>query len=227
MASIFLRTVLIYFFLSVTLKLMGKRQIGELEVGELVSALLISEVAALPIDDPDLPLLNAVIPILFILSAEILLSAVKNRSAKLKHLIEGEPVYIIYKGKIRQKVLEDNRISINELLSELRVLGIADVSEVYYAILEQSGKLSVTLRADCQPITRRALADGEDADAGIAHMIVVDREVNEKNLRALGYDRVWLSHVLSHYGVKLPEVYLLTVDDRGNTSLVRKEDAPA
>lgn len=225
MASIFLRTVLIYFFLSVALKLMGKRQIGELEVGELVSTLLISEIAAIPIDDPDLPLLNAVIPILFILSAEILLSAVKNRSAKLKHLIEGDPVYIIYKGKIRQKVLEDNRISINELLSELRVLGIADISDVYYAILEQSGKLSVTLRADCQPITKQALA--EEREPGIAHLIVVDREVNETNLRALGYDRVWLDRVLSRYGVRLPEVYLLTVDDLGSTTLVKKEETNA
>lgn len=227
MASIFLRTVLIYLFLSIALKLMGKRQIGELEVGELVSTLLISEVAAIPIDDPDLPLLNAVIPILFILSAEILLSAVKNRSAKWKHLIEGEPVYLIYKGKIRQKVLEENRLSVNELLSELRVLGISDVSEVYYAILEQSGKLSVTLRADCQPMTRLSLSKKSDEEAGIAHLIVVDREVNEKNLRALGYDRAWLSDVLSRHGVKLPDVYLLTVDDRGKTNLVRKEDTPA
>lgn len=221
MASIFFRIVLIYFFLSLTLKLMGKRQLGELEVGELVSTLLISEVAAIPIDDPDLPLLNALIPILFILSAEILLSSVKNRSEKLKRLIEGQPVYIIYKGKIRQKVLEDNRISVNELLSELRVLGIADVSEVAYAILEQSGKLSVTLRADCQPITKEGLT--QTSDPGIAHLIVADREVNEENLKALGYNRAWLDGVFSRYGVKLSEVFLLTVDDLGNTSLTRKE----
>ncbi len=221
MASIFFRIVLIYFFLSLTLKLMGKRQLGELEVGELVSTLLISEVAAIPIDDPDLPLLNALIPILFILSAEILLSSVKNRSEKLKRLIEGQPVYIIYKGKIRQKVLEDNRISVNELLSELRVLGIADISAVAYAILEQSGKLSVTLRADCQPITKEGLT--QTSDPGIAHLIVADREVNEENLKALGYNRAWLDGVFSRYGVKLSEVFLLTVDDLGNTSLTRKE----
>ena len=221
MASIFFRIVLIYFFLSLTLKLMGKRQLGELEVGELVSTLLISEVAAIPIDDPDLPLLNALIPILFILSAEILLSSVKNRSEKLKRLIEGQPVYIIYKGKIRQKVLEDNRISVNELLSELRVLGIADISEVAYAILEQSGKLSVTLRADCQPITKEGLT--QTSDPGIAHLIVADREVNEENLKALGYNRAWLDGVFSRYGVKLSEVFLLTVDDLGNTSLTRKD----
>ncbi len=221
MASIFFRIVLIYFFLSLTLKLMGKRQLGELEVSELVSTLLISEVAAIPIDDPDLPLLNALIPILFILSAEILLSSVKNRSKKLKRLIEGQPVYIIYKGKIRQKVLEDNRISVNELLSELRVLGIADISAVAYAILEQSGKLSVTLRADCQPITKEGLT--QTSDPGIAHLIVADREVNEENLKALGYNRAWLDGVFSRYGVKLSEVFLLTVDDLGNTSLTRKE----
>lgn len=222
MASIFLRTVLIYIFLSLILKLMGKRQIGELEVGELVTTLLISEVAALPIDDPDLPLLNAVIPILFLLSAEILISAFKNRSAKLKHLIEGEPVYIIYKGKLRQKVLEENRISVNEFLSELRILGVFDLSDVDYAILEQNGKLSVALRADCQPMTKRSLTEG--ADEGVPHAIVVDREINKKNLAALGYKDAWLRRILDGYGVSLSEVYLLTVDDLGNTSLIRKEN---
>lgn len=222
MASIFLRTVLIYIFLSLILKLMGKRQIGELEVGELVTTLLISEVAALPIDDPDLPLLNAVIPILFLLSAEILISAFKNRSAKLKHLIEGEPVYIIYKGKLRQKVLEENRISVNEFLSELRILGVFDLSDVDYAILEQNGKLSVALRADCQPMTKRSLTEG--TEEGVPHAIVVDREINKKNLAALGYTDAWLRRILDGYGVSLSEVYLLTVDDLGNTSLIRKEN---
>ena len=107
------------------------------------------------------------------------------------------------------------------MLSELRVLGIADISEVAYAILEQSGKLSVTLRADCQPITKEGLT--QTSDPGIAHLIVADREVNEENLKALGYNRAWLDGVFSRYGVNLSEVFLLTVDDLGNTSLTRKE----
>ena len=104
MTSIVVRTVIIYITLSISLRIMGKRQIGELDVGELVSTLLISEIASIPIDDPDIPLMNAVMPILFILSLEILISTVKNKSEKMKGLIEGKPQYIIYKGRVLQKV---------------------------------------------------------------------------------------------------------------------------
>ena len=96
MASIFIRTLIIYLFLSISLKIMGKRQIGELEVGELVSTLVISEVAALPIADPDIPLMNAIIPVLFIVCLEIIISSLKNKSEKLKKYIEGEPIFLIY-----------------------------------------------------------------------------------------------------------------------------------
>ena len=123
MVSIFIRTFIIYILLSVTLKTMGKRQIGELDVNELVSTLLISEIAAIPIDDPDLPLMNAIIPITFILSIEIILSHAKTKSNKLKKYVEGRPAFIIYKGKINQKELKENRISINEFLSEMRNQG--------------------------------------------------------------------------------------------------------
>ena len=148
MASMVIRTLIIYVLLNITLRIMGKRQIGELDVEELVSTLLISEIAALPIDDTDIPLFNAIIPVVLILSLEIILSTLKNKSEKLKRRIEGEPSYIIYKGKLMQKNLADNRISINELLSELRVQGAADISDVYYAVLEQNGTMSVIKRDD-------------------------------------------------------------------------------
>ena len=143
MLSIFIRTIIIYILLSIMLKLMGKRQIGELEVNELVSTLLISEIAAIPISESNVPLLAAIIPIVFICTLEIFLSALKNKWHGLKHVVEGEPVYIIYKGKLLQDALDENRISINELLCEMRIQGIGSISEVYYAILEQNGKLSL------------------------------------------------------------------------------------
>ena len=141
--SIVIRTVILYILLSFSLRITGKRQLGELDVSELVSTLLISEIASIPIDDPDIPMLNAIIPILLIASIEILISAIKNRSERLKAIVEGTPDYIIYKGRILQQRLYDNRISINELLSELRTQGIGNISEVEYAILEQGGSLSV------------------------------------------------------------------------------------
>ena len=135
MLSIVIRTVILYILLSFSLRITGKRQLGELDVSELVSTLLISEIASIPIDDPDIPMLNAIIPILLIASIEIIISAIKNRSERLKAIVEGTPDYIIYKGRILQQRLYDNRISINELLSELRTQGIGNFSEVEYAIL--------------------------------------------------------------------------------------------
>ena len=207
MATILIRTVIIYFFLSVSLKIMGKRQIGEFEVGELVSTLLISEIASVPISDTSVPILHAVIPVIFILTIEIITAALKNKFPAIKRVVEGTPVYIIYKGKLLQKALRDNRISINEILSELRVLGIGDISEVEYAVLEQNGKLSVIKKED----------------GNIAHNIIVDAEISYTTIEALGYDEAWLKKSLFVYGVEPDEVFLMTVDDNGKTNLIKKE----
>jgi uncharacterized membrane protein YcaP (DUF421 family) len=141
------------------LKIMGKRQIGELEVNELVSTLLISEIGALPISDTDIPLLPSVIPIFFIASAEVIISIIKNKSAIIKRAVEGEPTYIIYKGRLLQHTLAENRISINEFLTEMRTQGIASISDIRYAILEQNGKLSFLLESDSPNISKTLIID--------------------------------------------------------------------
>jgi len=207
MASALIRTLIIYVFLSFSIKIMGKRQIGELETSELISTLLISEVASAPIDNPSIPLSSAILPILFIISVEILVSFIKNKSERMKSIVDGEPAFVIYKGKLRQSVLKKNRISLNELLSEMRVLGVGDISEVDYAILEQNGKLSV-------------LKKNEDK---IAHTLIIDGEVNGRNLKALGYDGKWLSARLKERGHKPDDVFLLTIDDSSNINIILKE----
>ena len=207
MTSVLIRTVIIYLFLSFSIKIMGKRQIGELETGELISTLLISEVASLPIDNPDIPLSSAIFPILLIISIEIIISFIKNKSSALKRIVDGEPSFVIYKGRLRQDVLRENRLSINEMLSELRVLGVGDISEVEYALLEQNGKLSVLKRAQ----------------DNYAHAIVIDKEVNERALKSLGYDRRWLDARLTERRVKLKEIFLMTVDDSGSIYIIKEE----
>jgi uncharacterized membrane protein YcaP (DUF421 family) len=188
---------------------MGKRQLGELDVEELVSTLLISEIASIPIDDPDIPLLNAIIPILLILAIEIIMSTLKNKSEKLKYAFEGKPVYIIYKGRLLQKALRDNRISINEFLSEMRVQGIGDIEEVNYAILEQNGSLSL-LKKD---------------DAEIAHTIVIDGTVIEEAMKPLGYNNEWLDKQLKERRVRINEVFLMTVTDLGEINIIMKDSS--
>ena len=207
MASVLIRTVLIYGFLALAMKLMGKRQLGELETGELISALLISEIAALPIDNPDIPLSSAIFPTLLIITLEILLSFIKNKSNRLKRAVDGEPTFIIYKGRLRQDVLRENRISINEVLSELRVMGVGDITDADYVILEQNGKLSV-------------LQKNRDR---MAHALIIDGEVNEATLRSLGYNREWLNKRLAEASRKADEVFLLTVDDDGTINIIKEE----
>ncbi len=196
MVSIIIRTLLIFALLSFSLKIMGKRQLGELDIGELVTTLLISEIAAIPIDDPDIPLLNAILPILILFSVEIIISSIKNKSDKMKKFVEGEPTYIIYKGKLLQSALLENRLSVNELLSQLRQLGIGDISEINYAVLEQDGKMSVFKKDDA-----------------ITHTIVIDSIIQERNLKSLGYDKIWLMKALEKERAELKDTFLMTVDD--------------
>lgn len=209
MASIAVRTLLIYILLTFSLRIMGKRQLGELDVGELVSTLLISEIAAIPVDDPDIPLLNAIIPTLMILSLEIIISTVKNKSEKLKKTIEGVPCYIIYKGKLLQNVLKENRISINELLSELRSQSIGSIDQVEYAIIEQDGGLSVFKKEEEQ----------------LSHPVIIDGEIKKDELRRLGYDENWLQKALNSHKASLKEVFLFTVDDSGTIFIIKKDGA--
>ncbi|MBQ8583135.1 MAG: DUF421 domain-containing protein [Clostridia bacterium] len=207
MASILIRTVIIYILLTVSLRIMGKRQIGELDVGDLVSTLLVSELAAIPIDDPDIPLMNAVIPILLVISLEIILSTLKNKSAFLKRTFDGEPVYIIYNGRLLQSNLRDNRISLDELLSELRSQGVFDICEVEYAIIEQNGTLSVKKY------------DGES----IAHTLLIDGEILTDSVYRLGLDRRWVEKRLAELEMTVSETFLMTVDGDGKTTVIKKE----
>lgn len=208
MTSIFIRTIIIYVILNIMLKIMGKRQIGELEVSELVSTLLISEIGALPISDTDIPLLPSVIPILFIASTEVIISVIKNKSPIIKRAVEGEPTYIIYKGRLRQHTLAENRISINELLTEMRTQGIGNLDDIRYAILEQNGKLSFLLESDSPNISKT---------------LVIDTKPDLENLKESGLNMEWLNKKLAEHKVKLSDVFLMTVNENGDVSLIRKE----
>lgn len=209
MASIFVRTLIIYVLIAFALRIMGKRQIGELEVSELVSTLLISEIASLPIADPDIPLLNAVIPVLFIFSLEIIISSLKNKSEKLKKLVEGEPIFLIYKGAFSQKAMRDNRLSVNELLCEARLQGVGDINEIYYAILEQNGQISF-------------LEKGKNEN--IATPLIIDGEIKEEGLSQRGISKKRLYKELKSRGASLEKVFLMTYDDNEKINIYIKED---
>lgn len=204
MVIIAVRCIIIYVLLTFAMRITGKRQIGELDVGDLVSTLLISELAAIPIDDPDVPLLNAVIPILIIVSLEIIISALKNRWRPLKKAVEGRPVYIIYKGRLLEETLVNNRISINELLAEMRGAGIFDISEVEYGIIEQNGKLSLFKKTD----------------TAFAHTLIADGEIMTETVKRLHAEGV-IKKALKNTDAE--DIMLLTVDDSGAVNTIRRK----
>ena len=208
LASIFIRTFILYIFLAICMKIMGKRQIGELEINELVTTFVISEVAALPIADPDIPLLNAIIPILLIVCLEIIISSVKNKSEKLKKYIEGEPTFLIYRGKMLQDALADNRISVNELLTEARVQGIADIGDAEYAVLEQNGKISIFEKNSAKRFSQA---------------VIIDKEINHNSLKMLGYDETWLNSKLECKKITKDDVFLMTATPSGDINIILKE----
>ena len=222
MLTIFFRTIIIYFVLVLSMRLMGKRQLGELQVSEFIITLMLSEIAVTPITSRSAPLLHAIVAILLLLSIEVLISFTLLKSNKLKRLFYGSPTILIRYGKINEKELKKNRVEIDELMSELRQKGVSDVSKVAYAILEENGKMSVFPTVHASPVTPTDL-DLTPKDPGIAHVCVLDGTVVKTNLSLVSWDEKRLSSELKKMKVSLSDVFLLTVDDTSQINLILKE----
>ncbi len=222
MITIFIRTLIIYIIITITLRIMGKRQVGELEASELVSTLILSEIASLPISEPNVPLLFALIPVLLIVSLEVIVTYSKNKVNFLKKMFEGKPSFIIYKGELNQKELEKMRISLQEFISELRLQGIMDISQVYYAILEEKGKLSTVLKSEYQPITADNMKI-KVTESGMAHSLIIDGKYNEESIKRLSMSKTDVNELCANHKCAPKDVFLLTLDDEGKTHIIMKE----
>jgi len=222
MISVFSRTIIIYIVLLFAMRLMGKRQIGEMQASELIITLLLSELAVGPITNKNLPIVHAIIPIFLLLSLEVITSFALTKSNLLKKLLYGAPTILIIDGEVNIKALIDNRIEIDELMSELRQKNAPDISSVKYAILEDNGKLSVFLKAEKSPPTGENL-NITPVDGGIAHEIIIDGEIVEENLTLMGKDRQWLNNQLEGNNANLKEVFLFTLNDADETFIIRRE----
>ena len=222
MIVVFIRTLLVYLMVTGAMRLMGKRQIGQLEVSELITTLLLSEIATLPIENPDVPLLYALIPCVTLLTLEVCTAFLLSRRPRLRHKLEASPSMLIRDGQVDQRELAQNRMSVEELFSGLRQQGVGDPQEVLYAILEKNGQMSVILKGEYRPATPKDLSIAGER-GGMMHIMVCDGEINEHNMKLLGRNERWLQGVLKGYGAELEEVLYLLCDDRGKTVLGRKE----
>ncbi len=223
MVSVFFRTIIIYMFLLLTVRLMGKRQVGELQISELIVTFMLSELAVNPISDTVMPLVHALIPIVLLLSIEGVLSFWMTKSGGVKRLLSGTPAVLVRRGELDLQVMSDNRIELDELLSEMRQMGIADPSEIAYAVLEKNGKISVFPKAGHGAMTYYDWKN-KPQEKGIAHAVVMDGGINKEEMVLAEVDERWLSKELKTRGLKLEDVFLMTVDDAGSVFIVEKKE---
>lgn len=222
MASLFLRTFLIYILLIGVLRFMGKRQIGQMQLSELITALLLSELASQPLTDADIPLIYAVIPILLLISVEVIMSYLSTKSNTMKKILDSNPSIIIKKGVIDQHEMLRMRMSVEELMCELRLKGFSSLSEVDYAILEQNGQVSVLPNDKNSPVKQKDLQISGDG-TGMEHPIVVDGHISDYELKTAGKSKAWLYDEMKKRRIEnIKEIFLFTVDDSDNTVMIRK-----
>ena len=202
------------------MRVMGKRQLGELDVGELVITILLSDIASLPITNPEKSIFSALIPIATLAALEILTSTLILRSAFVKKLLSSKPSMLIVHGKLDKIALTKARISIEDLVSLIRQNGIYDLSEVDYAILEENGKMSII------PKSQNRQPDMSDLklpcdNKGIMHIVISDGRINTHGLSTVSKDESWLRNELSTRNIDLRDVLCMTCDDSGRIYIVK------
>ncbi|MEG1396345.1 MAG: DUF421 domain-containing protein [Oscillospiraceae bacterium] len=223
MAIAFARTVILYLFIIIGIRLMGKRQVGELEPSELVMALLIADLAAVPMQDFGIPLLAGIIPILTLLCLSTVFSVLSMKSVRLRALLCGKPTIVVDNGKLKQGEMRKTRFTLDELSEELRLQGVTDLEKVRYAILETGGQLTVLLKAEEMPLTAGQFGT-KPKESGLPVTIISDGRLLAENLKLRGLDDKWLAAQLAHGHVKnVKQVFLLTVDQQNKVYFAAKE----
>ena len=221
----YIRTILLYLLLIAVIRLMGKRQIGQMEPSEFVVTMLVANLAAIPIQDGNVPLLIGAIPLLTILALELVLAAVSLRSIFFRRLLCGKPVILIENGKILQENLRKTRITLDELTGHLREKDVLDPQVVQFAILETNGNLSVFPYPKEKPASAR--------DAGVQTRkqflpvtVVSDGKLMNSNLKLVGKNEAWVQRVLASRNSTVAQTWLLTVDGADHIAWYPREGTP-
>lgn len=217
-----IRTIVLYILLIIAVRMMGKRQVAEMEPAEFVVTMLVANLAAIPMQDSALPLVSGIFPILTVLSLELILSVLTLKFISMRRLLCGKPSLLIFDGAVDQSALSASRVSMDELTEKLREKDVFDLSAVKHAILETDGELSVMLYPEYEPLSV-GLAGLTPRPSHLPYTIISDGTVMRDNLRKSGFDRSWLEKTLRAQGCGAKDVFLLTVDRSGSTKLIRKE----
>ena len=217
-----IRTVILYVFAIISLRIMGKRQLGELQPSDLVVTLLISQIISIPIQDTDIPLVNTIIPILLLIGFEILTSVFNMKSIKFRSFMHGHPVVIINDGVLNQKLLKELRFTLDDLLESLRQKDIFDISQVQYAIVETNGQLSVLLKADYDTVTREDI-NLSPSPQGYQCPVIIDGKIVEKDFKICNTNNKKIETIINKEKLQIKDILLMTVDNVGNHTIIRKD----
>ncbi len=221
----FIRTIIMFLLLMFSMRVMGKRQLGELEPIELATAVLISNLASQPLQDTGTPLLYGIVPVLTLFASQVLISGISVKYPRVRRLLCGKPSILIDNGVIVQSEMHRNRISIDELYAALRTKDVTDITTVRHAILETNGALSVLLYAKSSPVTPQDM-NLSVPEPGLPVSVITGGRVMTDNLRLLHRDEKWLKKELRGRGISTPrDVYLMTVDSLGGILFIKKEGA--
>ena len=216
-----IRTIVIYAIVVAVYRFMGKRQIGELQPGELVLAIMLSDLATAPISSVNTPLIIGIFPVVTLMTIEILISYFSQKSVKFRKIVSGSPSIIIENGKINIKELTSLRFSIDDLFEQLRSNGYMTVSDVAFAILETNGQLSVIPSSQATPITLKDL--NITSSVTMPRNIIKDGELDENNLKRIGRDKNWLHKLLKSHNTSIDKIFLLTTDGQDSFYIQKKE----
>lgn len=225
MISTVMRTAILYFVVTIAIRLMGKRQIGDMQPNELVVTLLISEIAAIPLQDSDQPVLLGIIAIFVLVFLEIVVSVIAMKSFSVRKILNGKSVVIIKNGVIDQKAMSDVRMTVVDLIELLRGQNVFDIKDVAFAVLEVNGDLSVLLKSDAQPVTLKDIEiEKNHENQALPLPVISDGKIVYESLTALQTTKEKVLKLLKQNKIELKGVFLMTLDRNGNNTIIKKRN---
>lgn len=223
MITIIVRTIILYVFVILGIRLMGKRQIGDMQPNELVITLLISEIAAIPLQDTSQPIIDGVVAIFILVILEILVSVLSLKSMAVRKFLNGKSVVIIKNGVIDQSAMRMVRLTVLDLIEQLRVQDVFDISDVAFAVLEVNGDLSVLLKTEKQPATIGDLKIKREKEL-LPLPVISDGKIIKESLCALEIDKNFLYKKIKERNLKTEDIFLMTLDRYNNVNIVKTRD---
>ncbi len=221
MTIVLIRSLILYFVVMFSIRLMGKRQLGELQPSELVITILISNIATLSLEDIEIPLLHGILPILALVCYEVITSWISLKSIRFRRLISGTPKIIIRDGIIDQEMLKTLRFSVDDLMTALRMGGIFFIEEVQFAVVETNGSVSVYQKPSAQPATKQDV-HAVPSCFDPPQIIIADGQLREKALASIQLDHAWLEQILTRAGLSVSDIFMLTADRTSRYQLIPK-----